>query len=104
MYAPLRTLNESLVPDEPLIPSSIPESHGAGPIQTMGEYQGRCGCSKIAVMAGSPATPAPFGSYSPGIGSSASGARKSGLAAVPTGGFHGSEGASAVGAAAGVAI
>src|SRR4051812_23537059 len=33
-------LSESLVPDEPLSPSSTPESQGAGPSQIVGEYHG----------------------------------------------------------------
>src|SRR4051812_6671648 len=33
-------LSESLVPDEPLSPSSTPESQGAGPSQMVGEYHG----------------------------------------------------------------
>src|SRR5262245_38622760 len=32
-------LSDSLVPDEPLIPSSIPLSHGSGPNQYRGPYQ-----------------------------------------------------------------
>src|SRR5262245_18175658 len=39
MYPPVWMLNESLVPDEPLMPSSMPVSHGNGPNQYMGWYQ-----------------------------------------------------------------
>jgi hypothetical protein len=40
IYAPVRMLSESLVPDDPLSPSSTPESQGAGPNQILGEYHG----------------------------------------------------------------
>src|ERR1700754_4404110 len=98
MYAPLRMLIESLVPDEPLIPSSTPESHGAGPSQIVGAYQGPCGSSKIAFVAGSARTAAAPGSFAPGIGNSASGTTAGyGPVAAPAGGFHGSEDDSTVG-------
>src|SRR5215216_4787250 len=100
MYAPLRTLTESLVPDEPLMPSSMPESHGVGPNQACGACQVPCGSSKIAFVAGSAAAAATARSFVPGIGNSASGAMDGyGPVAAPTGGFHGSEGGSGAGKA-----
>src|SRR6478736_4743359 len=98
-------LTESLVPCEPLIPSSTPESHGAGPIQMCGEYQGPCGCSKIAFVPGSMSAAAAPGSPVPGIGNSASGAIGAvGPVDVPAGGFHGSDGASVDGGLVGAIV
>src|SRR5262245_7703807 len=87
-------LNESLVPDDPLIPSSTPESHGDGPNQPCGMCQGPFGFSIIAFMAGSVAAASTAGSFAPGIGSSSAGAGNRGPGAASSG-FHGSEGATA---------
>src|SRR4051812_22267972 len=93
MYAPVRMLIESLVPDEPLRPNSMPESQGVGPNQPCGMCQLPCGFSKISFAAGSAATTAGAGQSAPGIGSSAPGATTGGpnrglAVVVPAGGVQ----------------
>ena len=103
MYAPARMLSESLVPDEPLSPSSTPESQGAGPNQMVGAYQGPSGSSTSTRVDGSAsaAATAGSGSFYPGIGNSAAGPTDGTAAAGATaGGCHASDGGSTAGAPA----
>ncbi len=91
-------LSESLVPDEPLRPSSTPESQGSGPSHNGGEYQDEGGAaSKPAVASASSAA----GSADAGIGNSAGCDAAVTSVAAAAGGCQGSEGAgvSAPGAA-----